>query len=105
MYDMIKGIGPDIYNFQQCLNANLENHDLRSVASQPNNLRLPPQSSVGNKHSFPNLAPTYWNEISDDTKASDSRKRFKKEIKEMLLSNYQEKCICTNPLCVDGRFH
>ena len=105
MYNMTKGIGPDIYDYQQHLYGENSNHNLRSASQHPNNVKLPPLSSIGNKRSFPCLAPSLWNDLPDNIKQIDSKKRFKKETKELLLQNYLEKCECTNPLCSDRKFH
>ena len=102
---MTKGIGPDIYDYQQHLYTEISNHNLRSASQHPNNVKLPPLSSIGNKRSFPCLAPSFWNDLPDNLKQIDSKKRFKKETKELLLQNYLETCVCTNPLCSDRKFH
>ena len=105
MYNMTKGIGPDIYDYQQHLLSETSNHNLRSASQHPNNVKLQPLSSILNKRSFPCLTPLFWNDLPDNLKLIDSRKRFKKETKELLLQNYPEVCICTNPLCSDRKFH
>ena len=105
MYNMIKGVSPDVFNFKQILNTNLRDRGLRSSVSQPNNVRLPGCSSMYNKTSFPSLGPVLWNETSEELKGIDSSKRFKKELKKTFLQSYAERCNCSNPLCVDHRFH
>ena len=105
MYNMIKGVSPDVFNYQQNLNTNLSQRGLRSSVSHPDNVRLPAHSCSHNKTSFQTAAPNFWNEISEEHKRIDSTKRFKKQTKSTLLQTYSEKCICTNPLCVDRRFH
>ena len=105
MYNMIKGVSPDVFNFKQILNTNLRDRGLRSSVSQPNNVRLPGCSSMYNKNSFPSLGPVLWNETSEELKGIDSSKRFKKELKKTFLQSYAERCNCSNPLCVDHRFH
>ena len=105
MYNMTKGIGPKVYDYQQRLFSDNTNHNLRSVSNHPNNIKLQPLSSIGNKRSFPCLAPSFWNDLPDNLKQIDKRKRFKNETKEYLLRNYSETCVCTNPLCTDRKFH
>ena len=105
MYNMIKGVSPDVFNFKQNLNTNLRDRVLRSSVSQPNDVRLPGCSSMYNKISFPSLGPVLWNETSEELKGIDSSKRFKKELKKTFLQSYAERCNCSNPLCVDHRFH
>ena len=104
-YDMIKGTSPNIYNLQHCLLADTSAHDLRSASAQPENLKLPPLSSFWNKRSFPFLAPSYWNAIPNSIKQSRSKKIFKREIKELICYNYLDKCNCSNPRCIDSKFH
>ena len=105
MFNMTKGIGPNIYDYQQRLYSDNANHNLRSVSNHPNNIKLQPLSSFGNKRSFPFLAPSFWNDLPDNLKQIDSRKRFKNETKEYLLRNYPKICVCTNPLCTDRKHH
>ena len=103
-FDMLKGISPDIFNFQQNLQSNSSHHELRSTTTQPNNLREQ-VLSYQNKRCFSSLAPTYWNSIPDSVKQSCSRKIFKRATKKILLSSYSETSACENPLCVDRRYH
>ena len=105
MYNMLKGVSPDVYEFKENLNTNLRDRGLRSSVSQPNNVRLPGHSSMNNKNSFSSLGPLIWNDSSEELKSIDSSKRFKKEVRKDILQSYAEKCICSNPLCVDRRFH
>ena len=105
MYNMLKGVSPDVYEFKENLNNNLRDRGLRSSVSQPNNVRLPGHSSMNNKNSFSSLGPLIWNNSSEELKSIDSSKRFKKEVRKDILQSYAEKCICSNPLCVDRRFH
>ena len=105
MYNMIKGVSPDVFNYRQNLNTNLSQRGLRSSVSHPDNVRLPAHSCSHSKTSFQTVAPSFWNEISEESKKIDSTKRFKKQIKSSLLETYTELCICTNPLCIDRRFH
>ena len=104
-YDMMKKNCPDIYHFNLNRFANSANRELRSTASQPDNIRESSLSSPWGKNSFPSLAPSYWNSIPDHVKQLMSRKAFKRAIKKLLLESYTERCNCENPLCVDGRYH
>ena len=105
MFNMIKGVSPDVFNYRLNLNTNLCQRGLRSSVSNPNDIRLPAHSCSHSKTSFQTAAPLFWNEISEEFKKIDSTKRFKKQIKSTLLQTYTERCFCTNPLCIDRRFH
>ena len=104
-YDMMKKNCPDIYNFNLNRYAYSANRELRSTASQPDNIREPSLSSPWGKNSFPHLAPSYWNGIPEHVKQLMSRKAFKRATKKSLLESYVEKCNCENPLCADTRYH
>ena len=105
MFDMLNGTAPDIYNYYYDMNNQSVNYSLRSHTN--NRLRLASSSfsSAQATRSFPSLARSYWNEIPLSIKQSNTKKRFKKDLKAHILQKYTEKCLCFNPLCRDMKYH
>ena len=105
MFDMLNGTAPDIYNYYYDMNNQSVNYSLRSHTN--NSLRLASSSfsSAQATRSFPSLARSYWNEIPLSIKQSNTKKRFKKDLKAHILQKYTEKCLCFNPLCRDMKYH
>ena len=104
-HDMLRGHCPDIFNLGDKIRANTATHNLRSTASQPANLNLPPLNTLSNGSSFPLLAPRYWNNLPEELKNEQNRNRFKKLAKKQFLDNYSSHTSCNNPLCVDMKHH
>ena len=105
MFDMLNGTAPDIYNYYYDMNNQSVNYSLRLHTN--NRLRLASSSfsSAQATRSFPSLARSYWNEIPLSIKQSNTKKRFKKDLKAHILQKYTEKCLCFNPLCRDMKYH
>ena len=103
VFDMLNRKAPDIFDFHQEQNLNMELTTRLSV-NKPNNIRLP---SYGNSQlkSFSSLAPAFWNTLSESLQGSESRNLFKSTLKRTFLSDYNEKADCTNPRCTDRKYH
>ena len=99
-FNMIKGFCPDIFEFQKSLNENSVRYRLRSVSTQPENLRLENQKCF-----FPSRASLYWNELDPDFKKSSTKQEFKGRVRRTLIQEYNSTCDCSNPLCVDRQYH
>ena len=100
-FNMIKGFCPDIFEFRKSLNENSVRYRLRSVSTQPENLRLDNQ----NKCFFPSRAALYWNELNPEFKKSSTKQEFKGRVRRTLIQEYNSICECSNPLCVDRQYH
>ena len=100
-YNMIKGFCPDVLEFRQSMNETRVRYRLRSVSSQPENLR--PTNHLS--RSFPSLATQYWNELDPDLKNSSTKQEFKGRVKRSFIQDYNLICDCSNPLCVDRQYH
>ena len=68
-FNMIKGFCPDVLDFRQSMNETGIRYRLRSVSTQPENLR--PVNHLS--RSFPSLATQYWNELDPDLKNSSTK--------------------------------
>ena len=100
-FNMIKGFCPDIFEFRKSLNENSVRYRLRSVSTQPENLRLDNQ----NNRSFPSKASLYWNELHPDFKKSSTKQEFKGRVTQTLIQDYNSTCDCSNILCVNRQYH
>ena len=101
MYNMIKGFCPDIFGFCSLINEATVDYNLRSVLSQPENIRT--VASIN--RSFTSVATTYWNELPPDIKKSSTTKEFKSRVRRNIIQDYFHSCECSNPLCVDRQYH
>ena len=100
-FNMIKGFCPDVLDFRQSMNETRIRYRLRSVSTQPENLR--PVNHLS--RSFPSLATQYWNELDPDLKNSSTKREFKGRVKRTFIQSYVSICDCSNPLCVDRQYH
>ena len=105
MFDMMRGFCPDIYGFRQATNESSVRYRLRSVTTQPQNLRQPSTTNKSPKKSFSAIAPKLWNELPNGTKNCSTRKEFKGVTKRTFLKKYEPDCECLNPLCFDHKYH
>ena len=105
LFNMLKGYAPDIYNLAQNRNENARTSSLRSVASQPENLRLPSYQANQSSRTFLSSIPDLWNELPTEIQRAPTQSIFKSHLKLEYLSKYEERILCTNPTCIDTRFH
>ena len=101
MYNMIKGFCPDIFGFRSLINEATVDYNLRSVVTQPENIRT--VTSIN--RSFTTVATAYWNELPPDIKKSSTTKEFKSRVRRNIIQDYLHVCECSNPLCVDRQYH
>ena len=103
-FNMLKGLAPDVFELIQKQNAN-SSHALRSSTNRPDNLRIRAFRAVKNTVSSGCLFSELWNSLPTDLQNSTSCKQLKNQLKTRFLNNYQEDSACTNPKCIDRRYH
>ena len=80
-------------------------HNLRSQAAKPLDLKIPPLKSQAGTNSFSAKAPCFWNHIPTEVRSIERKTTFKKAIKNSILRTYEQKTSCTNPRCSDHHNH
>ena len=103
IFDMLKGLAPDIYNLSTRNKSNIQ--CTRSATNKPENLRLPSFNPTQLKKTFSGHAPEFWNTLPKEIQNADSRSLFKSLLKKSILDQYAEDVNCSNPRCPDRRFH
>ena len=105
IFKMLKGLSPDIYQLLPTQNDNNTTSSLRSSRDQPQNLRLPSYQANQNKRTFRSLTPDLWNRLPNELKCATSQAIFKNKLKSNILLHYEDRTMCTNPICQDQRYH
>ena len=105
LFNMLKGYSPDIYNLAQNHNENARTSSLRSVTNQPDNLRLPSYQANQASRTFMSSIPDLWNQLPTEIQRSPTQSFFKNHLKSEYLSKYIERTQCSNPICMDIRYH
>ena len=85
--------------------ANSSEHNLRSQAENPLDLRIPNMKTRAGNSSFIANGPKIWNDIPMELRNIQRKKSFKNSIKNAILKEYEQKATCTNPRCRDHSNH
>ena len=80
-------------------------HNLRSEAAKPLDLKTPLLKSRAGTNSFSAKAPCFWNHTPTEVRAIERKTTFKKAIKNSIIRSYEQKTTCTNPRCSDHHNH
>ena len=104
-FRMLRGHSPDIFDFTLNQNANNAHHGLRSSTNRPEDLRLPSFRTGQAGASFLSLSPDLWNTLPKSLQNASTCSQFKNGLKSRILSQYADHLSCSNPRCMDRRYH
>ena len=104
VFKMLQGQSPDVYQLMQNQNESASS-SLRSNTNQPKNLKLRPYHANQSNRTFLSLAPVQWNKLPNELKCATSQSIFKTRLKSDMLIHYKDRTACSNPSCLDRRFH
>ena len=105
IFKMLRGYSPDIYQLKQNQNENITTSSLRYATNQPKSLRLPSYHANQTKRTFLTQAPDLWNRLPNELESDATQSIFKIKLGSDIITHYEDRTICTNPACLDHRYH